>query len=131
MKSQNIRVVLLSLGLVIFAASQGWSSGNIKGTFIKKSGTEIVATLDIDRPAPASVILKIKIPGGIDILSSSPTPRKFKRQNGVVKYLFKRVSPGRHIVKLKLAAPVKASRVRGEIRYRDKETSTMMTVKFD
>ncbi len=88
------------------------------GRYISVSGDTIKLQLTIASPAPQNLILEQYVPPGTQILSTSPKARKINSKSGVVKWLFKGVSPGVTIVTMQVSPASATQAVNGILRYR-------------
>jgi hypothetical protein len=113
-------LIILSLLGCCIAAITATASGAepAKGHYLAPSGNTIKLQLNIASPAPQNLILEQYVPPGTQILNTSPKARKINSQAGVVKWLFKGVSPGITIVTMQVSPATATQDVNGILRYR-------------
>lgn len=87
------------------------------GRYQRTSAATVTVRIIVGSPAPQSLILEQYLPPGTQVLSMSPAGHQVSN-SGVVKWLFKNVSPGSFDVNLQLEPPSAAQTIGGTIRYR-------------
>lgn len=114
---QTAFTLVASATLLLFPCSV-MANGSVAGRYLQSSGNTIRLELTIRPPAPQNLILQQQIPPGTQVLSTSPKASKIGQRDGVVKWLFKGVSPGKLEVVMKLRPAVPTGAVHGSFRYR-------------
>lgn len=118
-------VILLSTG---FFPTQGcWAAEPVSARYLGVSGNTVRLRLTIGSPAPQNIILEQYLPSGAKLVTAAP-PARQARNSGVVKWLFKRVSPGSIDVSMQVMPPAAARNVSGTLRYRLPESGKMREV---
>lgn len=91
----------------------------VSGRYLSGAGQNIQLRITVAGPAPSTLIVIQNLPAGTVIEAASPAFHQYDAGKGEVKWLLTRVSPGRHIVSLRLSTPIAAGGISGEIRYKD------------
>lgn len=120
------RISLLLFLSMLFLQGVAFSKELVSCRYLKSEGQDIQLKIDVHTPPPASLILTQRLPSGITIEHASPAAKKYSRQRGEAKWLFKGVKPGTFIVALKLNKPIGAGVISGEIRYMDPVSGAMI-----
>ncbi|WP_419174873.1 hypothetical protein [Desulfosediminicola sp.] len=111
------RIIITLFTLLLLSSIEAMAKEPVIGKYLSSSGNTIRLQLSVSSPAPQNLILQQHLPPGTRVLSTSPKAIKISQNNGVVKWLFKGVSPGQIEVVMKIEPPAAGS-VRGSIRYR-------------
>jgi len=118
-------VTLLSMGL--FPPQECRAAEPVSARYLGVSGDTVRLRLTISSPAPQNIILEQYLPAGAKLVTAAP-PARQARNSGVVKWLFKRVSPGAIDVSMQVMPPAAARNVSGTLRYRLPESGKMREV---
>ena len=106
----------LLLVILIVSPSPVTASG-VEARYLSSSGETVHLRITISEPAPQSLILEQYLPPGAKLVAASPPARQL-RNSGVVKWLFKRVSPGSLDITMRVEPASAARTISGTIRYR-------------
>jgi hypothetical protein len=90
----------------------------VHGQYVQTSGDIVTLHITVSNPAPPNLILEQYFPPGTKVLSTSPKARKIDSQSGMVKWLFKSVSPGRIIVTMRIEPAIAKRSVNATLLYR-------------
>jgi len=120
------KVLFFSFLLTMTPAVASHGTELVTCSYLKASGPEIQLEIRIASPPPASLIIIQNIPGGIDIVSSSPEINKFNKKQGEAKWLLKGISPGNLILSLTLNPPIAPGQINGELRYKNPTDGSMV-----
>ena len=107
---------------VLYNAQSVFAADLVSGRYLSSSGKSIELSLDIQSPAPVSLIIEQYLPPGTEILASKPKFKKYNRKNGKAKWLLKNVRSGKMIVKLQLANKIGQGSIRALLRCKDPAT---------
>jgi hypothetical protein len=111
--------ILALLGCFIAATTAtAYAAEAVTGRYLAASGNTIKLQLKIASPAPQNLILEQYVPPGTQILNTSPKARKINSRSGVVKWLFKGVSPGVTVITMQVSPAAATKAVNGMLRYR-------------
>ena len=94
----------------------------VSGRYISSSGKTIELEINIQSPAPASLIIEQYLPPGTGIVSSQPKLKKYNVKKGKVKWLLKNVRSGKMTVRLQLADKIGKGNIRALLRCKDPAT---------
>lgn len=125
--SGNLAVFVGTLLLIIFPM-QVYADDLVSAKYITSDGQKIVMELNIQSPAPNTIIVIQHLPKGTVIKQSNPHFDKYNPKHCEAKWLLKKVKPGTFRITMETTGSVKACEVRGEIRYKDPLTGTMSEV---
>jgi len=100
----------------------------ISAEYISTDGQKIVMELKIQSPAPNTVIVIQHLSKDTVIKQSDPPFDKYDPESCEAKWLLREVKPGTLRISMETAGSVKASEVRGEIRYKDPSTGMMSKI---
>lgn len=125
---------LLSLVLlVLFFLPMPLRAGEplVSGQYLSGAGQDIRLQISVASPAPTTLIVIQKLPAGTVIEAATPAFHQYDAGKGEGKWLLTQIRPGRHLLSLRLAQPVAAGAISGEIRYMDPASGrlTNMTVR--
>ena len=120
------RISCFLLLALLFLPGSAFSKELVACRYLKSHGQNIQLEIQVHAPPPASLIVIQRIPAGITIEQTSPSLKKYNKQRGVAKWLFKGIKPGTFLVAMKLDKPIGAGAIRGEIRYMDPTTGAMV-----
>ncbi len=119
--------MLITMLLMLLAPTSALAENDlVTCRYLQSSGNNIELEIGISSPPPTSLILVQMVPKGTHIMSSSPDFKKFNPQNGETKWHIKKVEPGSFVVAMQVDKPVPAGRMRGEIRYKDPRSGSMV-----
>lgn len=107
----------LTLGMVVATGGTVLAADPVNASYLSVSGDTVRLRLIIGSPAPQSLILEQYLPPGATMIGSSPSARQV-RNSGVVKWLFKGISPGTIDVSMRVNPASAARSVGGTLRYR-------------
>lgn len=117
--SSQMYWVFISLTTLFLLAPIGAMANEpVVGRYLQASGNTIRLQLTVRNPAPQNLILQQHLPPGTKVLSTSPRANKISPNDGVVKWLFKGVSPGKLVVVMQVQPPVSSGSISGTFRYR-------------
>lgn len=111
---------------VLYNAQSASAADIVSGRYISSSGKTIELALDIQSPAPASLIIEQYLPPGTRIASSQPKLKKYNIKKGKVKWLLKNVRSGEMIVRLQLADKIGKGNIRALLRCKDPATGVFI-----
>jgi len=100
----------------------------VSARYITSEGQKIVMELEIQSPAPNTVIVIQHLPKGTGIKQSDPPFDKYNTKRCEAKWLLKKVKPGTLRISMEITGSVKSGEVKGEIRYKDPLTGTMSRI---
>lgn len=118
----GLLALLLALPAIADAAGKPVSS-----RYLQPGGRHIQLQLSVGAPAPATIIVVQSLPPGATIERAQPPVSRFDRQSGEAKWLLKGTDHTSLLVDLHLSEPVRASELRGQIRYKHPVTGVMIT----
>lgn len=110
-------LTLLTFVTLISAYGAALAAEPVSASYLGVSGDTVRLRVTIGSPAPQNLILEQYLPPGAQMIGSSPSARQVKN-SGVVKWLFKNISPGNIDVSMRVSPPAAAKNVGGTIRYR-------------
>jgi hypothetical protein len=110
------------IAFVCFGGQFASAADLVSGHYSSSSGKSIALSLNIQSPAPASLIIEQYLPPGTEILSSKPKYKKYNRKQGKVKWLLKNVRSGKMTITLHLGNPVGQGSVQALLRCKDPTT---------
>ena len=90
----------------------------VSGRYLSAFGRTVTLEYRIIYPPPASVIIEQYFPPGHEIVSANPMPQKYSSKLGKMKWIFKNLQPGSHIIAIEFNWPVQASDIQASLRYR-------------
>jgi hypothetical protein len=90
----------------------------VSGRYLSAFGRTVTLEYRIIYPPPASVIIEQYFPPGHEIVSADPMPQKYSSKLGKMKWIFKDLQPGSHIIAIEFNWPVQASDIQASLRYR-------------
>ena len=90
----------------------------VSGRYLSAFGRTVTLEYRIIYPPPASVIIEQYFPPGHEIVSATPMPQKYSSKLGKMKWIFKDLQPGSHIIAIEFNWPVQASDIQASLRYR-------------
>ncbi|MDL1959606.1 MAG: hypothetical protein LWX01_08620 [Deltaproteobacteria bacterium] len=125
--SGNLAVFVGTLLLAIFPMKV-YAGDLVSARYITSEGQKIVMELEIQSPAPNTVIVIQHLPKGTDIKQSHPPFDKYNPKHGEAKWLLKKVKPGTLRISMEIAGSVRSGEVKGEIRYKNPSTGTMSRI---
>lgn len=99
----------------------------IQARYLENSGSRSVLEIIIEDPAPSSIIVKQRIPQGIQIQSASPIYAKFAAKENELKWLFKQPRPGVQRIVLEFSSPLPGKGATAVIRCKSPSDGTLMT----
>lgn len=113
---------LLAVSLIVLACSllpcSALAVEPVSGRYLSAFGRTITLEYRIIYPPPASVIIEQYFPPGHEIVSATPMPQKYSSKLGKMKWIFKDLQPGSHIIAIEFNWPVQASDIQASLRYR-------------
>ena len=122
-RRENWIYLLSALTAFIFYGAQSVSAADlVTGHYVSSSGKSIELSLDIQTPAPVSLIIEQYLPPGTKIVDSKPKFKKYNSKKGKVKWLLKNVRSGKKKVTLQLADAIGQGNVRALLRCKDPAT---------
>lgn len=110
-------ILLLPFVTSIYADVLALAAAPVSAKYIGISGDTVRLRISIGSPTPQSMILEQYLPPGAQLVDSSPAARQV-RNSGVVKWLFKKVSPGNIDVSMRVSPPGAARKVGGTLLFR-------------
>lgn len=125
--SGNLSVFVGALLLTILPM-QVYAGDPVSAKYISSEGQKIVMELKIQSPAPNTVIVIQYLSKGTGIKQSDPPFDKYDPESCEAKWLLREVKSGTFRISMETAGSVKASDVRGEIRYKDPSTGMMSKI---
>ena len=125
--SGNLAVFVGTLLLAILPMKV-YAGDLVSARYIASEGKKIVMELDIQSPAPNTVIVIQHLPKKTDIKQSHPPFDKYNPKHGEAKWLLKKIKPGTLRISMEIAGSVRSDEVKGEIRYKDPSTGTMSRI---
>jgi hypothetical protein len=125
--SGNLAVFVGTL-LVAILSIKVYAGDLVSARYITSEGQKIVMELEIQSPAPNTVIVIQHLPKGTGIKQSLPPFDKYNPKHGEAKWLLKKVKPGTLRISMEIAGSVKSGEAKGEIRYKDPSTGTMSRI---
>lgn len=114
-KTQGL--LLLTL-LVLFFLPMPLLAGEplISGRYLSGAGQDIQLQITVASPAPGTLIVIQKLQAGTVVEAATPAFHQYDAGKGEGKWLLTQIRPGRHVLSLRLAQPVAAGTISGEIR---------------
>ncbi len=123
----RIVLSLLLLGIFFLPAS-AFSKDAVECRYVQSQGQNIQLEVKVQSPPPASLIVIQQVPAGINIEDASPAIKKYDKQSGEAKWLFKGIKPGTFVIEMTLDKPIGAGVIKGEVRYMDPVIGAMITM---
>lgn len=114
-----IYFLCISAVAVLYNAQSVSAADIVSGHYISSSGKTIELALDIQSPAPASLIIEQYLPPGTRVTGSQPKLKKYNIKKGKAKWLLKNVRSGKMIVQLQLADKIGKGNIRALLRCKD------------
>ena len=130
MRVKWIYVLSMVIILVWYGEKSVSAADLVSGHYISSAGKRIDLALDIQSPAPASVIVEQYLPPDTEIVVSKPEFKKYNRKKGEVKWLLKNVSSGKMTISLQLANAIGKGDVQALIRCKDPATGKFIEKKI-
>lgn len=113
---------LLAVSLIVLTCSflpcSALAVEPVSGRYISAFGRSVTLEYRVIYPPPASVIIEQFFPPGHEIVSATPMPQKYSSKLGKMKWIFKDLQPGSHIIAIEFNWPVQASDIQASLRYR-------------
>jgi hypothetical protein len=125
--SENLAVFVGTLLLAILPMKV-YAGDLVSARYIASEGQKIVMELEIQSPAPNTIIVIQHLPEGTGIKQSNPPFDKYDPKHGEAKWLLKKIKPGTLLISMETAGSVRSDEVKGEIRYKDPSTGTMSRI---
>ncbi|SDP18517.1 hypothetical protein [Desulforhopalus singaporensis] len=118
---RNILSVILFCCLVAAPGAKAQAANGVSAGFISSDDKNIVLSIRISHPSPATLIVEQYLSPGNAIVRTSPPAKKINRRNGVVKWLFTNVKTGTLNLVTTLDRPLSGT-IKASIRFRDPRT---------
>jgi len=112
-----IVILFVSFTTLIIPDDIAAAAEPVSARYLGVSGDTVRLRITIGSPSPQNMILEQYLPPGAQMVGSSPSARQV-RNSGVVKWLFKNVSPGNIEVSMRVSPPAAARNIGGILRYR-------------
>jgi len=112
-----IVILIVSFTSLIIPDGIASAAEPVSARYLGVSGDTVRLRITIGSPSPQNMILEQYLPPGAQMVGSSPSARQV-RNSGVVKWLFKNVSPGNIEVSMRVSPPAAAKNIGGTLRYR-------------
>lgn len=110
--------IFFVLYMLLFFSQTVTATSPVSARYLGISGDTIKLRLTISAPSPQSLILELQLLPGTQILATSPRAKQTNSRSGIVKWLFKSVSPGAIDVSISVSPAASARNVSGTVRYR-------------
>ena len=120
--------VFVGAFLLTILPTQIYAGDLVSAKYINSEGQKIVIELNIQSPAPNTVIVIQHLSKGTFIKQSDPPFDKYNPESCEAKWLLRKIKSGTLRISMETTGSVKASEVRGEIRYKDPLTGTMSKI---
>jgi len=125
--SRTLGRMLLPLLLgIFFLPASAFSKETVRCKYLQSQGQNIRLEVSVQFPPPGSLIVIQQVPVGINIEHATPPIKKFNKQNGEAKWLFKGIKPGTFVIEMALDKPIGAGTIKGEVRYMDPVSGAMI-----
>lgn len=124
--SRKCFLLFVLSGFLLLTTEAG--AEGVRARYLENSAAGSVLELTIEDPAPSSVIVKQHIPPGTRIKSATPSYSKYAAGKGVVKWLFKRPSPGVKRIRMSYSTALSTGGVTAVIRCKSPSTGQLMTI---
>lgn len=116
--------LLLCLTLLTLLTNKAYSAASIDYRGV--AGNRITFAVTISAPPPTSVIVQHFHPAGMQVVSSSPSADKINTQSGTIKWFVKNPQPGSYSFSLQLAKAAPPSTLRLVLRYKDRQSGSLV-----
>lgn len=110
--------ILLTCGICFFMQTASMASNLVSGKHLKTSGKTLIVSLNVKSPAPSNLIVEQFLAPGNNISHTSPPAKKINARSGKIKWLFRKISPGKLTITTVLKSPLRGT-VSCVVRYRD------------
>ncbi|MGW8195365.1 MAG: hypothetical protein ACWGOX_13995 [Desulforhopalus sp.] len=121
--------LLVAVFLSHFFITTAYGNGLVSARYLSASGKDIVLSLAIGTPAPASLIVEQYLPPGTTVLSTSPRAKKIDNTRGNVKWLFRNTASGNLRLSITLRAPINGG-ISATVRYRDPQSGAFTELRI-
>ncbi|MFA7382450.1 MAG: hypothetical protein WC001_03295 [Desulfurivibrionaceae bacterium] len=125
-------LLLLTLLMLLLPPMPMLHAGEVlvSGRYLSGAGQDIQLQITVASPAPGTLIVIQKLPAGTVIETAMPAFHQYDAGKGEGKWLLTQIRPGRHVLSLRLAQPVAAGTISGEIRYMDPASGRLTNLPF-
>lgn len=120
--------IVITLASVIFLLSSVLISRAepVTARLYQSGGTVTFIELSLTPPAPATLIVEMKLPSGVEIVKSVPPVSK--QTKNTIKWLLKNIKDSSYTVQLETGAKLDLGASQVKIRYRNRDSGSMQEV---
>ncbi len=111
---------LITVFLTVFIFSlSSQALGKVNGAIKQTDEKSVTINLEISRPAPATAIMTVDIPKGINIIDSKPKFSRFIQEKNQAQWLLKDIKPGKTEITIRFDKKISVKDLKALIRYKD------------
>ncbi len=122
---------VLQLLCVCLLLSAEVRAEGVQARYLENSAGRSVLEIIIENPAPSSIIVNQRIPGGIQVRSANPEYSKFSSGKNEAKWLFKNPAPGVQHIILNYKSPLPGRGATAVIRCKSPKDGSLMTINVE
>jgi len=118
---------LIPVFLTVFIFSlSSQALGKVNGVTKQTDEKSVTINLEISHPAPATAIMTVDIPKGINIIDSKPKFSRFIQEKNQAQWLLKDIKAGKTEITIRFDKKISLKDLKALIRYKDVASGNMV-----